>query len=739
MNLKKTLSMILSVAIVLSSMCVFASTDVKVPENLASELTELDIKAVAADNWSSTETEDITLDFGMKFSATQTMEEAEKEDYIGYIVDFRLTFDKNVTAILAGQYDTWSENWVAVKSKGAEGEYKGFPLKQNGVDFKANEPVRVMEAIDQYYLYRDVVRDVQNFNCGVKFSHETPDNVNATLELIMVPYVEVIDFDEETMTHNDHDCDRTITLSNGTKKCFKYDLDKEPIVIDTVKYVHNRTAEEKVADINANIDIIANVTDAAEKTVELIKGLNQEEKSAITPEAIKAIYEATKGETIAEDITEAAVFSADSAVVVNVENAWIKEDEFKALTTVLEVTAKDSATNASLNEVDVPVLVAIPVADVNNVKEVLHLHGDVIETLDCTKGNGVIYVQMSKFSQIALVYESTPIANDEAVLKFVPATSERGTAKFDLFIEGAKNDVVKGLLSGEFTLVPSEGHFDYEFKTVDALNLISEDLEDGKMKYEINLKSFDENNSYTVVSGTEIKLGELLVTSYGSGIINIEDVKMWRHDYTEENLTEAINVVATEPASFNIEVPTQKLTVKIDFKHRTETNNNFDYQNMWIELSGGDIDGVRKINLGADNAEVDRMGNEYYSYTCDLLANNVYNVAVKGAGYRTARYFNLNMGEEDRVLTFWNNYKDAAVEMESANGTSVGKKFNANFLAGDIVMDNYIDIYDLSAVVSYFGESNLVGVKNNYSKYDLNRDGDIDSLDVAILLDSWNK
>lgn len=80
---------------------------------------------------------------------------------------------------------------------------------------------------------------------------------------------------------------------------------------------------------------------------------------------------------------------------------------------------------------------------------------------------------------------------------------------------------------------------------------------------------------------------------------------------------------------------------------------------------------------------------------------------------------------------FWNNVKDAenAVDGETKN-----------FLAGEIVNDGKINIYDLSAVVSYFGETGItVEAHPEYIKYDLNRDGKIDSKDVAMVLVSWNE
>ena len=93
------------------------------------------------------------------------------------------------------------------------------------------------------------------------------------------------------------------------------------------------------------------------------------------------------------------------------------------------------------------------------------------------------------------------------------------------------------------------------------------------------------------------------------------------------------------------------------------------------------------------------------------------------------------MDADEKNLSFWNNVKDAATVIETGadESTAVVK----NYLAGDILKDNVIDIYDLSAVVSYFGEEGLnVG---GDAKYDLNRDGKIDSKDVAMVLVSWGK
>ena len=120
------------------------------------------------------------------------------------------------------------------------------------------------------------------------------------------------------------------------------------------------------------------------------------------------------------------------------------------------------------------------------------------------------------------------------------------------------------------------------------------------------------------------------------------------------------------------------------------------------------------------------------SFEDTLTLNNAYTVEVSGEGYRTARY-TVTM-TDDKQLNFWNNVMDEAQVVEVGKDSSIAK---VTFLAGDIVKDNNINIYDLSAVVSYFGSVSTT--ENGYAKYDLNRDGVIDSKDVAYVLVSWGE
>ena len=181
-----------------------------------------------------------------------------------------------------------------------------------------------------------------------------------------------------------------------------------------------------------------------------------------------------------------------------------------------------------------------------------------------------------------------------------------------------------------------------------------------------------------------------------------------------------------------LKAPTKELTVKVTFNNAISDNVK-EYQDMKAVISGGDLSDDITVDFGSDAT---KLANNVYTFTKALTKNTAYTVTVSGAGYRTARY-TVTM-TDDKTLNFWNNVKNTAINVEEGVTAEATKK-NVTFLAGDIVKDGTINIYDLSAVVSYFGTNNLVSEHLDYAKYDLNRDGKIDSKDVAYVLVSWGK
>jgi hypothetical protein len=225
----------------------------------------------------------------------------------------------------------------------------------------------------------------------------------------------------------------------------------------------------------------------------------------------------------------------------------------------------------------------------------------------------------------------------------------------------------------------------------------------------------------------------MTVEGYGAGSIVVSDIQMNKHDGSNENLAKDINTIAGDPAIFNIAVPTRDLKINVNFPNNVN-NNAKAYQNMKVEISGGDLAAPITKELG-NNVQGVVWNNNTYSVTEKLTYDRSYTVTVSGEGYRTARY-TVTM-TDNKTLNFWNNVKKQAEVVEVGSDDSKAK--NVTFLAGELVRDNQINIYDLSAVVSYFGRTNDVNAESQYAKYDLNRDGKVDSKDVAYVLVSWGK
>jgi len=331
-----------------------------------------------------------------------------------------------------------------------------------------------------------------------------------------------------------------------------------------------------------------------------------------------------------------------------------------------------------------------------------------------------------------------------------------GKKVYDIMLVADNGKYINELASAEFTFsfVPtsnlgSKGSMSYTIEAIDDMTLVKlGDL------YEFNYAGTDVYEG----TDTEIKIGTLTVEGYGEFTFSmVGDENIVNATKTEDSIVDTFVTTGVVGAgvlddsakleNVKIEVPDRTLEINIDFNNAVAQQVEA-YQQMKVEVYGGDLEKTVEINLSevAQNENAGLAGKDDAAYsvavstnkyvvtlTNALTVNTTYNVKVSGAGYRDA-YYTVTM-KDNKVLYFWNNVKDEKAVMEKGKAPEA----ELNFLAGDIVKDNIINIYDLSAVVSYFGEVNLVGTNNGYAKYDLNRDGKIDSKDVAYVLVSWNK
>lgn len=286
---------------------------------------------------------------------------------------------------------------------------------------------------------------------------------------------------------------------------------------------------------------------------------------------------------------------------------------------------------------------------------------------------------------------------------------------------------------------------DYEIVPAEGFALIYHDATE---MYEINVKPENgiDPKASEEAPGKGIVIAKLIYKGgYGKGTIKAENIKM-----TVEKSDDVFTPIAAETFEFKYDIPEPAADLKVNVnlgRHYTKVDNAKAYQNMKLRVYSARL-GFIDFDLGTDavdynekNGTLDTEGKvtvnaDSYTLTLtNLPAFDKYTVFVSGDGYRDAKVqFDLN---ETATVDFWSNANDSEIAQVTKDGSGIVKTARKNFLAGDIIMNGAIDLYDLSAVSSYYGKSNLTAGDKDYIQYDLNRDGRVDLDDISILLAGW--
>lgn len=347
-------------------------------------------------------------------------------------------------------------------------------------------------------------------------------------------------------------------------------------------------------------------------------------------------------------------------------------------------------------------------------------------------------------------------AADAVTLVFAERENTAGYATDDAVANDGTNDglivvtngtqPVVNFLGAQFTVTnTADVNYDkveYDIVPADGYVLLH-DEETGM--YEINVKpvngvapAVSEN-----IAGEGIVIGKLVRkgTGYGKGTITAGNIVI-----TVEKSDNSYKKIAGSNFSFlyNIPEPTEKLNVNVGFDKLPTEIKEKAYQKMSVTLYSARLGNIA-IDLGDDAAEyasedgkitaaVTKVENKFSIAFKGLPAFEAYTVSIKGDGYRDAKaQFVLN---EETTVNFWNNaYESGQVFISKVGGEET--LATTNFLAGDVIMNGVIDLYDLSAVSSYFGKKGLTKDTAQYIQYDLNRDGRVDITDITMLLAGW--
>ena len=444
--------------------------------------------------------------------------------------------------------------------------------------------------------------------------------------------------------------------------------------------------------------------------------------------------------SLADDATYELVVKTAPKADADKANEAIKTTDTNTSKLMLDIFVQKTDSNGNESKVDVTGQKVIytldePIAEGSTVN-VYHVNsnGDV-KKIDDVKTNGqTIEFTAPSFSTYAVTYTADSLADSDITKKIKVAFEPiAGTSSYDIVLKAMDGGKINRFMSADLTfeMTLKEGAVNYT--VTPAANIKISDQDNGR--YEFNMDGTNASGA----TGENITIGT--VTFEGTGTVdfavktaetNIVNTAKADDNIVEYNTTDGGRLdLSDKLTDVELKAPTKKLTVNVTFNNSI-SDNAAAYQDMKAVISGGDLTDDITVDFGSD-AETKLNGN-VYSFEKELTQNTTYTVKVEGAGYRTARYTVTMTG--DKTLNFWNNVMDNAIVVEEGNPLYTR---NVTFLAGDIVKDNKINIYDLSAVVSYFGTKTDNTVTSEYAKYDLNRDGVIDSKDVAYVLVSWGK
>lgn len=440
--------------------------------------------------------------------------------------------------------------------------------------------------------------------------------------------------------------------------------------------------------------------------------------------------------------------------------------EYYALDISLGVNGKPMTTEPIIPQ---KVVVDLPSTFDRSVKSISVLHGD--DTLTATVADGKAEFMVKSFSNFVLVGTALNYTEDTAThAQFAELIIEQDENKdnvFKLELKPIGSGKIINYATGGFRVSVNEyesnaseedviKNFTYDLQAANGIVItnpetVTPDTDKGEIQAFTFVASAKDRENLIDADGN-LPIATLVINGVGdlkiatSGLEN-ENADINNKFYMEK-FTDNDSVKATVNPSEKIATIKQEkfgINLNVDFNLNLQEDevgtykNNAEYINIAIELKNeitGDIHTV-KLGNGTNTDAVTYLpvtySKEYSVAKTDedskimLPAYATYSYKITGLGYRTFRgsvYL-----DEDKTINLWNNALTSKTVNVVADDDSTAKK--VTFLVGDIYEDGIVDIYDLSAVTSYFGSTNIDAANENVFACDLDRDGQISVQDIA--------
>lgn len=414
---------------------------------------------------------------------------------------------------------------------------------------------------------------------------------------------------------------------------------------------------------------------------------------------------------------------------------------------VVKTNASGSSEVVSVTDQPVTLRLQNPVAE-GNTPRVYHVEdsGAAVEVKPVTllDDRQTITFTAPSFSAYLVTYDQDDLPADYITGTVTVSLAETGAdGVYDIVLSAEEGKYINRFFSTElgFALTKDGGDAVGALSLTPGTNMILT-AGDTAGRY---MFSMNGSTAYAV-TGNQIAIGQARIAGYGTYTLSLVN--------TAENLvntaTAADNIVQTYVGQDTLRIdvdngsktvtlapPTTSLTVNVMFPNAV-TAREAGYTKMDVSITGGGENITYALGTDTDGVTEETFSSGYsgYSFKVDLPRNQRYTLTFKGDGYRP---YSVTTTPSDATesVTVWNNALDEAAAVVVKGDGTAAKTADVTFLAGDIVADGRINLYDLSAVVSYFGQVDITD--DRYIAYDLNRDGKIDSRDVAMVLVSWGK
>lgn len=435
----------------------------------------------------------------------------------------------------------------------------------------------------------------------------------------------------------------------------------------------------------------------------------------------------------------------------------------------------DGAESTALTSLAVKqkVVLSLP-ADLDLSKTITVKHGDVTLASTVADGNVSFFTDsFSEFSITGTVVDDTADTNKAENVKYQITQDSENPNKFSISIVPVGKDaqIIRfanapmrfEFMNGGYSIGEGEGmkSFSYTITEAQGIDIVNRtDLEKGSTANMIGgftfvAKAEDDESLYTAGVNQPIKIADIEIKGNGKFWVFCDAIETTeRYIYTEtieDNQVELAKVQNVDSEVFDIPEKKLALTFKVDFGKNVIVSEDADYIGMTIAIKGINSDKEYTAKVGKISDEDAAAGVVGLTLTSadtatalgsiELPANDRYEFEVSGVGYRTFRG-NVLL-DTPKTVNLWTyaetDYNADGEEVPFDKAVIEGEDTimkDVTFLVGDIYMDNIVDIYDISAVLSYYGKTGIqTGEK--YVAHDLNRDGKINSADLAYVQVSY--